>query len=180
MREQAAKGKLPIVKLFQRPHGYPLIVPEVVCGFSWYQHLRLYRFLKQNVRDQKQVLLFMPTIAAARRYQRLLSVFFPCACITSQTADKDVVIDAFHRYRYDVLLCTTVLERGITIRGVNVAVFHADHKVFQEASLIQMIGRVGRSIEIPSGDGLFLCKRKTEDIRNCIAAIQKMNAEETV
>lgn len=180
MREQAAKGKLPIVKLFQRPHGYPLIVPEVVCGFSWYQHLRLYRFLKQNVRDQKQVLLFMPTIAAARRYQRLLSVFFPCACITSQTADKDVVIDAFHQHRYDVLLCTTVLERGITIRGVNVAVFHADHKVFREASLIQMIGRVGRSIEIPSGDGLFLCKRKTEDIRNCIAAIQKMNTEDAV
>lgn len=180
MREQAAKGKLPIVKLFQRPHGYPLIVPEVVCGFSWYQHLRLYRFLKQNVRDQKQVLLFMPTIAAAQRYQRLLSVFFSCACITSQTADKDAVIDAFHQHCYDILLCTTVLERGITIRGVNVVVFHADHKVFQEASLIQMIGRVGRSIEIPSGEGLFLCKRMTADIRSCIAAIQKMNTEDAV
>ena len=69
-------------------------------------------------------------------------------------------------------------ERGITIKGVHVVIFHADHIVFQEASLIQMIGRVGRNIEMPTGKGLFLCTRKTKDIERCVCALKKMNGDE--
>lgn len=54
-------------------------------------------------------------------------------------------------------------------------IYHADHPVFNEASLIQMIGRVGRNIEMPTGKGLFLCTRKTRDIERCIQALQRMN-----
>lgn len=52
---------------------------------------------------------------------------------------------------------------------------HADHIVFNEASLIQIVGRVGRNIEMPSGEAILLCQRMTSDIKRCIRAIQKMN-----
>ena len=95
--------------------------------------------------------------------------------MTSQSDNKDKTIADFHAKRYDLLVTTTVLERGITIKGIYVAVLHADHIVFNEASLIQIIGRVGRSIEMPQGEALLLCRRITTDIKRCIRAIQKMN-----
>lgn len=175
MRMEVKQGKLGVVELFQRPHGYPLIVPAVISGFTWYLKMKLFQFLKRNKKMNKQVLVFLPTIAMALQYQKWLSLRFACAAITSKTKDKDQIIQEFHEQRYDILLCTTILERGITIKGVNVVIMYADHMVFEEASLIQMIGRVGRSIEMPTGEGLFLCHRKTDTIRHCIYAIQKMN-----
>ncbi|MCB7430269.1 helicase, partial [Erysipelatoclostridium ramosum] len=81
----------------------------------------------------------------------------------------------FHAHHYECLIATTVLERGITIKGIHVVIYQADHPVFNEASLIQMIGRVGRNIEMPTGRGLFLCTKKTRDIERCIRALQLMN-----
>lgn len=167
--------KLGLVELFQRPHGYPLIVPEVQCGLHWYLHIKLFQFLKRNLNINKQILLFVPTISLAQRYQKLLSLLYKCACISSKTEDKDAIIDAFHQFRYQILVSTTILERGITIKGIQVAILFADHKVFHEASLIQMIGRVGRNMDIPTGEGLFLCRRKTKEIEHCISAIKRMN-----
>lgn len=180
MLKEVHEGNLSMVELFQRPHGYPLIVPKVKRGITCYLYLCLLIFLKNNIQNQKQVLLFVPTINQASKYQKVLRFFFSCASITSHTKDKDAIIDAFHQQHYKILISTTILERGITIKGVNVVIMHADHIVFQEASLIQMIGRVGRNIEIPTGEGLFLCKKQNTDIKRCIQAIHKMNAWDAI
>lgn len=177
MLEAIQKQELGLVELFQRPHGYPLIVPEVYCGFHWYLYIRLYEFLKHHMRCLKQVLLFVPTIALAHRLKNILSVFFRCIDITSKSEDKDQIIQAFHEHTYDVLISTTILERGITIKDIQVVILFADHMVFHEASLIQIIGRVGRNMEKPTGEGMFLCRKKTADIKHCIYAIQRMNGD---
>ena len=52
----------------------------------------------------------------------------------------------------------------------------ADHKVFDEASLIQMSGRVGRTFKYPEGECLFLCKKQSEQVDECIRKSQKANA----
>lgn len=75
-----------------------------------------------------------------------------------------------------MLFATTVLERGITIPDVQVAVLHGEHPVFTAASLIQMIGRAGRNIDFPDGRGLFLCTQKSEDLKQCIRELERMNA----
>ena len=67
-------------------------------------------------------------------------------------------------------------ERGITIADVQVAVLHGEHPVFTAASLIQMIGRAGRNIDFPDGRGLFLCTQKSEDLKQCIRELERMNA----
>ncbi|MEF9968243.1 MAG: helicase, partial [Longicatena sp.] len=63
----------------------------------------------------------------------------------------------------------------ITIKGIYIIILQADHIVFNEASLVQIIGRVGRNIEMPTGEGYFLCTRKTKDITACIQTLENMN-----
>ncbi len=56
---------------------------------------------------------------------------------------EDVMMD-FYEYKYDVLLCTTIIESGLDIPSANtLIVFDADH--FGLAQLYQLRGRVGRS-----------------------------------
>ena len=175
MKEHIQKGDLALVELFQRPHGFPLIVPQVIHTLPLFQYLYIVHSLHWHKREGIQVLLFVPTIESAHRMRNVLRCFFQCAVFTSKTVDKEAVIADFHQKLYDVLICTTILERGITIRGVHIIIYQADHRVFQEASLIQIIGRVGRNIQMPSGKGIFLCTRVTKDIQDCISSLQKMN-----
>lgn len=175
MLEAVEQGKLAMVELFQRPHGHPLVEPRVIRGLPLFQLWHCARFLKERKKSKTPVLVFVPTIRDAHRYHRLFQWRFRCCAFTSQSTEKEKIIADFRDQRYDCLFTTTVLERGITIHGVDVVVLHCDHAVFQEASLIQIIGRVGRSAAMPTGTGLFLCRRVNREIKRCIRAIQKMN-----
>lgn len=178
MLENVKLGNLAMVELFQRPHGYPLIVPDVIAGAPFIQTLLLLRFLFVQKKEKAQTLVFVPTIQMAKSLNFWLRFLFRSTSFTSKTKDKEIILKKFHEKKYECLIATTVLERGITIKGVHVVIFHADHIVFQEASLIQMIGRVGRNIEMPTGKGLFLCTKKTKDIERCVRALKKMNGDE--
>lgn len=177
MLEDVKAGKLPLVELFQRPHGHPLVVPEVKIAPIFVQLLYLYKFLAQEHKEQHPSLIFVPTIALAKQCTLLFRLFFRCTSFTSQTPNKEVILQKFHERHYECLFATTVLERGISIKGIDVVIFQADHGVFNEASLIQMIGRVGRSIEQPTGKGIFLAQKKNREIERCVRALQKMNEE---
>lgn len=176
MLKQVEAGKIMMVELFQRPHGYPLIVPKVHCANTKRQLYILFRILHKQHQANMQTLVFVPTIVMAKKLAFFLNPFFRCAAFTSKTTEKEKCVDAFHQQVYECLITTTILERGITIRGIYVVVLQADHIVFNEASLIQIIGRVGRNIEMPTGKGWFLCSKKTNDIKRCIKAIEHMNA----
>lgn len=177
MLENVRLGNVALVELFQRPHGYPLIVPKVITAVSFLQTVLLIHFLFMQKKERAQTLVFVPTIQMAESLNFWLRFIFRSTSFTSKTKDKETILNKFHKKKYECLISTTVLERGITIKGVHVVIFHADHIVFQEASLIQMIGRVGRNIEMPTGKGLFLCRKRTRDIERCIKALKKMNGD---
>ncbi|MFB8735903.1 helicase-related protein [Bacillus sp. SL00103] len=46
--------------------------------------------------------------------------------------------------KYDVLVTTTILERGVTIPNVQVGVLGAESTIFTESALVQISGRAGR------------------------------------
>lgn len=175
MLERVKRQEVCMVELFQRPHGYPLIEPQVYQMPKASQIVWMLYFLRKQKHDGIQTLVFVPTIHMANTLYRFLRLTHRCAVFTSKTKEKEKVIDEFHEKRYDFLITTTILERGITIRGIYVMILCADHPIFQEASLIQMIGRVGRNIEMPKGKGVFLCSHKTTSIKRCSIAIHKMN-----
>ncbi len=63
-----------------------------------------------------------------------------------QMAERDLerVMRDFHQQRFNVLLCTTIIETGIDIPTANTIVIHRADK-FGLAQLHQLRGRVGRS-----------------------------------
>ncbi len=175
--QQVKDQKLSMVTLFQRPHGFPLIVPKVIRLPKSLQLLYAIQYLKKQRKRNIQTLVFVPTIVMAKQLYKCLKWLFACTVFTSQTMNKEEIIKEFHQKKYEFLISTTVLERGITIKGIYVLILSGDHAVFHEASLIQMIGRVGRSIEMPKGEGIILCSKKTKAIKRCKEALEEMNKE---
>lgn len=170
--------KLAVVKLFRRPHGYDLCVPKVYRVPYVLQLILLFHFLKAHQKKNKKVLVFVPTIKMSETLSRILKAFFKCHSFTSKTKDKETIAKAMREGEYDFLVATTVLERGITIPGVDIIIVQANHIVFDEASLIQIAGRAGRSMDQPFGEVVFLCDGKSEGIKRCLHTIQKMNEKD--
>lgn len=169
---KAENGQLSIIELFVRPHGHPLIVPRCIVLADFFQLIHLLFFMK---RHGGQWLVFVPTIAMADAYGKWLSVFMPCSSFTSKTLCKEEILDRFKNHQLTVLFTSTILERGVTFKGVHVAVLQSSHPVFDESSLIQIVGRVGRDPNNPTGHALLYADKKNHAIKRCIYALQKMN-----
>jgi len=72
---------------------------------------------------------------------------------------------------------TAVLERGVTLKNVQVIIYDADSDIYNEYSLVQIAGRVGRKYDAPTGEVIFLGSFKTPDMERAISTIQKRNAD---
>jgi len=173
--DMVKEGKLKQLCLNRRPHNHDLCVPKVEYGSNLKLFIKGYIWLNEQLLIGKKVIIFVPTKKIGRQLYLIMKNFYNCCHIDSESEDKDKVIKDFRADKYDICICTTVLERGVTISRVNVMIIFADHHVFDEASLIQSSGRVGRTLKDPSGECLFLCSKKEESIDNCIAMIQKAN-----
>lgn len=85
-------------------------------------------------------------------------------------------VAAFSDGRVQLLISTTILERGITLPYLDVIVFAADAEgVYDARSLVQMAGRVGRSPQDPSGRVVFLARSVTPAMKDAVAAIRRFN-----
>lgn len=177
MLEEIQKGELEVVQLFARPHGYPLCVPKVYILPFLVQVLFMLIFLIQQKRKKKKTLVFVPTITMATFYGKWLKYFFLCDAITSKTKNKDELALKMRKGELDFLFATTILERGITIPKVDVLILSCNHVVFDEASLIQIAGRVGRSMDHPYGTCIFLAQSFEKEMKKCIERIKWMNKE---
>lgn len=173
--KQVKSGQLKMVHLNRRPHGFDLVVPTVKTGPKAMLLYHLFYWLKRKQKEGKQVLLFVPTIAIEKRLFLLMKHPFNCCTISSKSENIDQTIEAFKAKQYQCCITTTLLERGITIPGIDVCILYGDHFVFNEASLIQMIGRVGRSFDCPSGEGLFLCCTKSKAVKKCLGILNHAN-----
>ena len=76
-----------------------------------------------------------------------------------------------------ILLTTTILERGVTIPNIDVAVLGAEEKIFTESALVQIAGRVGRSADYPTGDIVYFHYGRTREMIKALLHIDQMNKE---
>ncbi len=173
LMDDVYSGKLKYLYLSRRPSGKDLIVPKVYYGSRLVLFAMLIYWIKKI--DNKPVLVFVPTIKCGKILYFLFRNFFSCININSTTADKERLLADYRKGKYHICFSTTVLERGITIKGVNVIIFQADHKVFDEASLVQSSGRVGRGVIDTSGICIFLAESKSKSIDDCIKRIVSAN-----
>lgn len=167
-RKAVKDNKLKHVTLYTRPFNNPLVLPEVTMHLKKTLPWVLHKLLKKQLH---KTLIFVPTIKTANKYSKL----FKIPAITSKTENKEELIQQFLENKFSFLLCTTILERGVTFSNVHVIVVEANHIVFDTASLIQISGRVGRDKEYPSGNCFFLISEKSKEVSQCISLISQAN-----
>lgn len=167
------EGTMRHIVLNKRPHGHDLPVPRLCIYPSIVLFWVLLRWINKHTCDPR--IIFVPTIKTASILGKILSIFMKCYVCTSESEDRDRIIYEFKKESNGIMIATTVLERGVTIPKADICVWHANHSVFDEAGLIQMAGRAGRSFTSPEGDVLFLCSEKTELVQLCKEKIEQAN-----
>lgn len=174
LQKKIDRKEIEVVSLFKRPHYKPLIVPKVVRLPVIFQYgYAIGSALKFKTRH-KQVLLFVPR-KKDTYYLKWIMKIWKAESIHALDPNKDEKMKDFREKKINILITTTLLERGITVDSVQVIVLKADHPVFSSASLVQIFGRIGRKFTDPYGEGICLCQFKNESIRSCIELIEKMN-----
>jgi len=163
--------RLPTVRLMRRYHGFPLPIPRLQIPYT-----------KQDIVDwlrthaTKPRLLFVPQVAALETWQTFLHQQ-GIECETVHAADPERVTKvARFRQTTGILLTTTILERGVTLVDVQVAVLDADQS-FSSAALIQISGRVGRNADFPEGDVVLFANDRSDAMYQAIHHIKRANRE---
>ena len=95
--------------------------------------------------------------------------------VHSKHPNRAEVISAFRKGKYKYLVTTAVLERGVTIKNLQVIIYRADHSIYDQYSLVQIAGRAGRKKDAPTGEVIYLAERNTIEMDKSIKDIQKAN-----
>ena len=180
-------GELKRLSLPRRFHGNPLIIPKPIWLSDFNRYLdknRLSPKLKSYIEKQRKtaypLLIFASEIKKGEQLKEILQEQFPnekIGFVSSVTENRLEQVQAFRDGVLTILISTTILERGVTFPRVDVFVVEANHRLFTKSSLIQIGGRVGRSMDRPTGDLLFFHDGLNDSIKKAIKEIQMMNKE---
>jgi competence protein ComFA len=107
--------------------------------------------------------------------EHLLSSHFQISSVYAEDPERKKKVEQFRRGELFMLITTTILERGVTVPNIDVAVLGSEHPVFTESALVQIAGRVGRSADYPSGDVCFFHYGKTKAMLDSVHHISEMN-----
>ena len=175
LKEFRKPGK-DLLKLFVRFHHHPLPVPKVILGNDFNIHYKLIKQLKVFLEKNKQVFVFVPTIDESIKLCRILSLFFRKGTyVNSKRDNNEEIIEDFREKKYQYLVTTAVLERGITVKDLQVIVFYADSYIYDDHALVQIAGRAGRKKDAPEGEVIFIGKTKTKYMERAISDIIAAN-----
>lgn len=167
----------------KRYHNHPLPVPQVRSLWGYEKCFkrgkipkRLKKWVEERLHQKEPFLLFFPTIDLMKRATPLVQELNE-GILAVHAADPERKEKVLKLRNKEVpgLLTTTILERGITISNVQVAVIGAESLIFTSNALIQIAGRVGRDVQFPDGEVLFFYHGITAEMDEAYAKIQFYN-----
>ncbi|AXI10023.1 DNA/RNA helicase [Oceanobacillus zhaokaii] len=175
-----------------RFHGHPLPIPKMNMVFSLKKDLKnnnppaaFLNWIRKRQNPSRQLLIFVPTIRLAEQLQgtlankllkeQIIPTKNKLLFVHAEDSDRAEKVNQFRMKELYVLITTTILERGVTFPSVDVAILDAGHVVFDEAALVQIAGRAGRSADDPTGEVIFFHDGKTEAMVQAIKSIKMMN-----
>ena len=166
-----------VLELRTRFHKHPIPVPKVVVRPSVLQPIFLLKKLREYRQQNRPCFVFSPTISDCEELFSLLAPFVPGGnYVHSKRVGREEIIGDFKKGKYRYLVTTSVLERGVTIRDLQVIVDKADEqKIYTSSALIQIADRAGCKADAPDGDETFVIEKETEAIGNAIREIQFCN-----
>ncbi|WP_294580399.1 DEAD/DEAH box helicase [uncultured Thomasclavelia sp.] len=167
----------PDLLMTKRYHGHLLDLPKFHRTLTSLSYLISIIKIKQYAKLQKPVIVFVPSIQLSTKIAQLfkLAGLKSQAC-SSKTKNIAYYLEQLKNKQLDVVVATTILERGITIDNVQVIILQGNNRIYNRDTLIQICGRVGRNIHHPSGNIDIFAPYKTRAIKQCIEVIKHDNA----
>jgi competence protein ComFA len=182
-QKEVQQGKRKAVIIPARYHGYPIPVPAFEWCGNWRKYVkknRLPRNVLQWIKDRlyrkKHAFLFVPHIQLLQDITTILKTLDNrIEGVYAEDPARKEKVERFRRGDIPLLVTTTILERGVTVPNIDVAVLGAEDRIFTESALVQISGRVGRSASYPTGNIVFFHYGKTKEMLAAKRHIEMMN-----
>jgi competence protein ComFA len=184
-QQECTKGTRNFTQIPARFHRHPIPHPRFVwCGL-WKKSLEknripsvLKKWTSLKLQQSKQALIFFPTVELMKKTLPLFQELDPLIeSVHAEDPQRKEKVMKMRKGEIPILLTTTILERGVTIPNIDVAVLGAEEKIFTESALVQIAGRVGRSSEYPTGDIIYFHYGRTREMIKALLHIDRMNKE---
>lgn len=184
-QREIKQNKRAAVMIPARYHGYPLPVPSFEWCGNWRKKVKrgtlpsnVLTWVERRLSEGKQAFLFVPHVELVERVAAMLQTLDGrIAGVHAEDKARKEKVQSFREGNIPLLVTTTILERGVTVPNIDVAVLGAEDDVFTEGALVQIAGRVGRSAQYPSGDVRFFHFGKTRAMVKAKRHIMRMNRE---
>ncbi len=175
--EEFLKRNLAIFTIYERWHQQPLPVPILI-----YQNKTLFKLklinskLKECLSNKRQILFFVGQISLGMKLEQKMKKWgYCCEFVHAQDERRSEKISRFRNRELEILISTTILERGVTFNGIDVIVIDSDCFTYNVAALVQIAGRVNRKLEDQNGKVYFCYEYMNETIENAVEQICEMN-----
>ncbi len=168
-----------------RFHRCSLPVPEFVWCGNWEKvvkkgrvPLKLQKWIEHRLLAGTPMLVFVPTVAWMAKLLPLIQMIDErIESVHAEDPDRKEKVLRMRKKEIPLLVTTTILERGVTFPGLEVAVLGSEDRIFTESALVQIAGRVGRSADKPYGNVNFFHNGRTLAMEKAKDQIVLMNKE---
>jgi len=184
-RKKCQQNQINYVTIPARYHKHPLPVPRFTWCGNWEKQLEKNKlpqavvdWIKERLDSRKQVLLFIPKIAYMEKVASIFEQWTThLETVHAEDAFRKEKVQKMRKNQLDLLITTTILERGVTFANIDVAVLGAENQIFTDSALIQIAGRAGRKKEHPTGEVAFFHYGKTTAMVSAKKQIENSNKE---
>ncbi|WP_235991561.1 DEAD/DEAH box helicase [Facklamia lactis] len=185
LEEAIKNGKIIRTTLPARFHGYPLPEPTLYWIGNWRKAIierniksRLWQLIKMFKRLPGIKLIFLPDISLLKKLFLWMDHRYPndkIASVYSTDPERHYKISQVRKGSIDIIISTTILERGVTFENCHVLIIGAEDNYFKKSVLIQMSGRVGRSKNFPCGKLIYAHYGISISMRQANKEIRNLN-----
>lgn len=184
-QSECRSGKRNFVTIPARFHRCSLPVPEFVWCGNWEKVVKkgrltskLQKWIEQRLLVGTPMLVFVPTVAWMDKILTLIQAIDDrIESVHAEDSDRKEKVLRMRKKEIPLLVTTTILERGVTFPGLDVAVLGAEDRIFTESALVQIAGRVGRSADKPFGNVAFFHNGRTHSMEKAKGQVVMMNKE---
>lgn len=170
----------------RRFHGYQLPLIKIRRVNNWHKKIKqkilpklLLDYIKNN-NPKQQCLIFVPIIKDVNLVLDAIKRVFPnlnIKGVSSIDENRNQIVIMMREQKLQYLITTTILERGVTFADIDVIILGADHLNFNDRSLIQIAGRVGRKKTRPNGLVLAIVDNVNIQVLKAKWTIEWLNAQ---
>ncbi len=162
--------KLDKFTLNRRYHNHDLKMPEFIkMNEEDIIESNIFKSIISN--QERKYIIYLPSINKAREFSEKLGVKY----VSSKIDNTQKIVEDFKVNQDRILVSTTILERGITIKGLDVIIIDGENKVFDAETIIQICGRVGRKIDDPIGNIYIFYSKNSLKFNKVKSYIKRMN-----